>query len=268
MDPARNMSHRASCTTWRNGFCKRMTTASLASLSEGYRAIIFGASGGVGHAVVRSLAADPRCGNIIAASRTATGIAGAESVPFDLECEDSIASCLAKATQEGPLDLIIVATGLLHGAGMKPEKSWRALDADALARSFRVNAIGPALIAKHALEHLPKDRKSVFAALSARVGSISDNRLGGWHGYRSSKAALNMMVRNFALELERRNPLAVCVTFHPGTVDTDLSKPFRSGAKHLFTPEQSAAHLLRVIDRLEPADTGQLIAWDGSVIPY
>lgn len=139
-----------------------------------------------------------------------------------------------------------------------------------MARLYAINAIGPALIAKHMLPLLPRARKSVFAALSARVGSIADNRLGGWHGYRASKAALNQLIRTCAIEMAIKNKRAICVTLHPGTVDTRLSQPFQSGLapERLFTPEVSAARLLDVIDALTPAHSGQLFAWDGQPIPF
>lgn len=151
-----------------------------------------------------------------------------------------------------------------------PEKTLRAIQPEAMARMFAVNTIGPALIAKHWLPRLPKDRRAVFAVLSARVGSIGDNRLGGWHGYRASKAALNMLIANFAIEMRRTHPLAVIVALHPGTVATGLSRPFQSGVApgQLFSPETSAAHLLDVIDRLTPEDSGGFFAWDGTRIPW
>jgi NAD(P)-dependent dehydrogenase (short-subunit alcohol dehydrogenase family) len=153
---------------------------------------------------------------------------------------------------------------------MQPEKTCRAIQAAALAKAFAVNAIGPALVAKHTLPLLARDRKVVFAALSARVGSIADNRLGGWHGYRASKAALNMLVRNFAIELATRNRQAVCVALHPGTVDTGLSGPFQAGVapEKLFAPGQSASALLAVLDAATPERSGTLIAWDGQTIPF
>jgi NAD(P)-dependent dehydrogenase (short-subunit alcohol dehydrogenase family) len=189
---------------------------------------------------------------------------------FTLEDEASIRSAVDTAILDGAPDIVIVATGRLHGYGLQPEKSMRALEADALMESYRINAIGPALIAKHVLPKLPRDRKSVFAALSARVSSISDNRSGGWHAYRASKAALNMLIRNGAIELAVRNPKAVCVTLHPGTVDTDMSKPFLSNVPNekLFSPDVSARHLLGVINDLTPEQTGRLIAWDGRIIDY
>lgn len=248
-----------------------MNAAALTSFAPGYRALVFGAGGGIGRALVAALAADPRCGEVFAAARGA-GASGAKVRPlaFDLEDEASIAEAAAQAAQHGPLDLVIVATGLLHDAAIMPEKSWRALDPAAFERAFRINATGPALIAKHVLGHLPRDRKAAFAALSARVGSIGDNRLGGWHAYRASKAALNMLVRTCAIELARRNPAAVCVTLHPGTVATQLSAPFQAGVapEKLFTPQASASFLLAVLDRLSGADTGKLFAWDGAEIPF
>ncbi len=243
----------------------------LPSLRSGYRALVFGAGGGIGAAFVRALADDPRCGAVFAASRTVRAPVGrAVPLTFALEDEASLAAAVARAAEDGPLDLVIVATGLLHDAQQKPEKTWRALDGTALMRSFQVNAIGPALIAKHALDQLGRDHKAVFAALSARVSSISDNRLGGWHGYRASKAALNMLIKTCALELAVRKPRALCVGLHPGTVDTALSKPFQAGmpAQKLFSTTQSAGALLAVIDGLEPAQSGHLFAWDGQEIPF
>lgn len=249
-----------------------MTDISLGSLQDGYRALVFGASGGVGAAMVRALAADPRCAALHAASRGHPDALPerAEWHAFDLEDEASIVRTVAAATADGPLDLVIVATGMLHDGALRPEKTWRALTRDALVRAFSINAAGPAMIARHALDHLPRGRKAVFAALSARVGSIGDNRLGGWHAYRASKAALNMIVRTCAIELARRNPHAACVTLHPGTVDTALSRPFQSGvaADRLFTADHSARRLLHVIDTLGPADSGKLLAWDGTAIPF
>lgn len=237
----------------------------LASFREPLRALVFGSSGGIGTAFVDLLAAHPRVQIAHAASRSA-----AAPWNFSLEDEASIAAVAAAAAAAGPLDLVLVATGALHGEGLQPEKSWRSLDTVALARAFAVNATGPALIAKHTLGLLRRDAKSAFACLSARVGSIEDNRLGGWHAYRASKAALNMLVRTCAVELRQRNPSALCVALHPGTVDTRLSKPFQGGVDpaRLFTPEHSARAMLGVLDKLTPADSGRLWAFDGQAIPF
>lgn len=188
---------------------------------------------------------------------------------FDLESETSIAAAVDDCVLDGPLHLVVVATGMLHADDVKPEKTWASLTPTALQRAFAVNTIGPALIAKHSLKHLATQGKSVFCALSARVGSISDNRLGGWHAYRASKAALNMLLRTLAIELAMRNKVALCVGLHPGTVHTALSKPFvgASTSARVFSPEFSVDRLLQVIDQLSPADTGRIFAWDGLEIP-
>lgn len=244
----------------------------LPSLRDGYRAVVYGASGGIGAAFVEVLASDPRCGALYTGSRGAPVSTGKlHGFQFDLLDETSIAHAASEIAHPGDtLDLVIVATGVLHSDALRPEKSMRALEADALARSFALNAIGPALIAKHMLPLLARDRKSVFAALSARVGSISDNRSGGWHAYRASKAALNQLIRTCAIELSTKSRSAVCVTLHPGTVDTAMSKPFQAGVatERLFSPATSAGHLLRIIDQLTAADTGGFYAWDGQAIGF
>jgi NAD(P)-dependent dehydrogenase (short-subunit alcohol dehydrogenase family) len=243
----------------------------LNSLRSDYTAAVFGASGGLGAAFVRQLASDPRCKTIFAGARTQSAPM-AKCVPFgfDLTDEPSIARAAETISRDGALDLVVVATGMLHTDTIKPEKGMRWLAPAALAQIHAVNAIGPALVAKHLLPLLPRDRKSVFAALSARVGSISDNQLGGWHGYRASKAALNQFIRTCAIELAVKNRHAVCVTLHPGTADTALSKPFQANmeAGKLSTPDKSVSSLLRVLDGLTPAQSGQFFAWDGSTIAY
>jgi NAD(P)-dependent dehydrogenase (short-subunit alcohol dehydrogenase family) len=187
---------------------------------------------------------------------------------IDIEDEASIALAASTLFNEGVLDLVVVASGLLHTDDLTPEKSYRQLSAAALSRYFSVNATGPALVAKHFLPLLRRDRPAVFAALSARVGSIGDNRIGGWHGYRASKAALNMIVKTLSIELSRTHPEAACVALHPGTVATYLSAPFRSRvpADRLFDADRAARQLLDVIAGLSRADSGEILAWDGSAI--
>jgi len=245
----------------------------LASFGGGLNAAVVGASGGIGSALVEHLANDPSIERLHALSRCrATSLSvAARWIPIDVEDEASIAAAAKTASESGPLDIVVVATGILHnGDGLTPEKTWRALDADAFARVFAINTFGPALVAKHFLPNLARDRKAVFAALSARVGSISDNQLGGWHAYRASKAALNMLIRTFAIELAYRNPSAFCVGLHPGTVDTNLSAPFQGNVPDdkLFTPATAAASLLDVIDSLGNGDSGRLFAWDGRLIEW
>lgn len=235
------------------------------------RAVVWGASGGIGSALVDRLAASGDYGVIHAGSRSPVSPASDAVRPFafDLLDEASIAGAANAIAAEGPVDLVIVATGMLHdAAGYKPEKSFVALAADAMIAAFRINTVGPALIAKHTIQALPRDRRSLFAVLSARVGSIGDNRLGGWHSYRASKAALNMIVTNLAIELRRSRPLAIAVGLHPGTVATALSAPFQQGVAPggLFTPQVSAAHLLAVIDAATDEDSGAVLAWDGQTV--
>jgi NAD(P)-dependent dehydrogenase (short-subunit alcohol dehydrogenase family) len=245
----------------------------LKSLHANANVAVFGASGGIGGAFVEQLAADPSIATVHAFSRTPTEFAHAKvvarSVAYDNE--DALRDAARVASSDQPLDLVIVASGILHRAAeLRPEKSLRELSADSMAEVFSVNTILPAMLAKHFLPCLRREHKTVFAALSARVGSIADNRLGGWVSYRSSKAALNMVLKTLAIEHARRWPESVLVALHPGTVDTGLSKPFSSGVPEnkLFSTAQSASYLLTVMDGLNAADTGGFYAWDGSRIPY
>jgi NAD(P)-dependent dehydrogenase (short-subunit alcohol dehydrogenase family) len=236
------------------------------------RIAVIGASGGIGRAFVEALASDCPDGTIHALSRSPQQSGANVHHHFiDITDEGSIRTASETASRDGPLDLVIVASGILHrDSELQPEKSMGALDPQALCEVFRINAVGPAIAAKHFLPRLRTGHKTVFAALSARVGSISDNRLGGWASYRASKAALNMLVKTLAIEHARRWPDSVVVALHPGTVDTALSKPFSSRvpAERLFTPSQSAGYLLAVIDDLTPAATGGFFAWDGTPIEY
>lgn len=243
----------------------------LSSLQPAANVVVVGASGGLGEALVDALAVDPTIAGVFALSRRP--IAPRQGVSWhhaDITEEATVATAAADiAAESDAIDLVIVATGVLHGPGLQPEKSWRALDPNAMKQVFRINTIGPAIVAKHFLPLLRHDHKAVFAAVSARVGSITDNGLGGWYAYRASKAALNQIIKTASIELARRGPHAVCVGLHPGTVATALSQPFQRGVRpeKLFTPQAAACHLLSVIDRLVPTDTGNIFAWDGQRVP-
>lgn len=227
----------------------------LPSFQPNLHALIVGATGGIGGAFADLLEQD---GAPVTRWSRSTGV--------DLTDPASIDAAAAALTVAP--DLVFIATGVLHGQGLSPEKANSQLSADALATAFAINTIGPALVARAVLPLMPKGRKTVLATLSARVGSISDNRLGGWHSYRASKAALNQLIRTMAIEQARRNPEQIVLALHPGTVDSGLSKPFQKGVKTLFTPEESARHLLQVIDTATPAQSGLLLDWQGTVIPF
>jgi len=225
-------------------------------------AVVIGASGGIGAALVRALEDEGTFDVVHAFARSFDN-----ARHLDLEDEASIAAAAATVASGPAPTLILVASGLLHDGTHCPEKAIADLDPAWLARSFAINAIGPAIVAKHFLPLMPQGR-GVFGVLSARVGSITDNRLGGWYGYRASKAALNMLVRTLAIEEKRRNARAIVVALHPGTVDTALSKPFQGNvaAGHLFDADRAAVQLLDVIDGLKVPDSGKHFAWDGAEI--
>jgi len=233
-------------------------------------ACVFGASGGIGRALCEALAAGG-CERIYAGSRSGIGLQGSAFKPFsfDLQDEPSIAAAAAMMRAEPP-EWVIVATGVLTlPDGTGPERSYKRLESSTMAEVFARNTIGPALIAKHMLPLMPRGSAFTFAALSARVGSISDNRLGGWHSYRASKAALNMLLRNFALEMARTHPDSVIVGLHPGTVDSALSAPFQLGLAEgqLTAPGAAAANLLGVLARLTPAQSGRVFDFRGDEVP-
>ncbi|MFC4256260.1 SDR family NAD(P)-dependent oxidoreductase [Altererythrobacter xixiisoli] len=228
-------------------------------------AVIVGASGGIGAALETALVDE---GAFAAVHGFARSRSGAQHL--DLLDEASIAAAAAHVAQGPAPTLVIVATGLLHEGEHGPEKALRDLDPAWLAQVHAVNAIGPALVAKHFLPIMPRSGRTVFAALSARVGSISDNRLGGWHGYRASKAALNMLIRTIAIEDRRRNDRSIVVTLHPGTVDTALSRPFQANvpAGKLFDPERAALQLLDVVEGIRVIDTGKMFDFEGVEVAF
>ena len=233
---------------------------------EDLNVIVFGSGGGIGSALVESLADMYNVARVFAVSRAPNN--GGPSVT-PLICETYSDDELAKIADSIPnIDLAISALGILHTGSFGPEKSHRNLSLDAMQQVFQVNTFFPAMIAKHILPKMNRDRKTVFAALSARVGSISDNRLGGWYSYRASKAALNMMIKTLAIEHGRRFKQSSVIGLHPGTVDTELSKPFQSNVAEgkLFEPEFSAARLLDVIEKASPDSSGKIFAWDGKEI--
>jgi len=237
------------------------TGSGLRSFGAGGTAVVFGAAGGIGGALVDALQTAGGFKQVVALGRSTTP-------SIDLLDEPSLARAAAFVAGRGELRLVIDATGFLHDERQAPEKSWRQLDAANLARSFAINAIGPALLMKHLLPLLPRSGKAMFATLSARVGSIGDNRLGGWYGYRASKAALNQLVRTAAVELARRAPDAICVALHPGTVATPLSAPFAADGLEVHTPGAAARHLLSVIDQLTPAANGGFFDWRCDPVPW
>ncbi|WP_203293665.1 SDR family NAD(P)-dependent oxidoreductase [Maricaulis parjimensis] len=228
--------------------------------SETGHAVVIGASGGIGSALVAELEAQ---------GWTVTALSRRTSPPLDLLDEASIHAA-AQALKEGgdTIRLIIDATGFLHDDVFSPERSLRELDPDHFARAFALNATGPALLMKHFLPLLPRQGRSVFATLSARVGSISDNRLGGWHAYRASKAALNQILRSVSIEMKRRKPEAICIALHPGTVATRLSEPFSKSGLDVRPPQEAAQDLLRVIAGLGPDDSGGFRDHKGMAISF
>lgn len=247
-------------------------------------ALVTGAGQGLGLALVRALLEQPHCNLVYAACRTphtATALAAlAQAHPQRLRVlaldvtreEDFFIAADTIRRETDRLHLVLNVAGLLHDAarGMRPERRLEDFSADSLMASIAVNTLGPALAAKHFFKLLTHDQRAVFASLSARVGSIADNHLGGWYSYRAAKSAQNQFTRTFAIEAARRAPRLIVVALHPGTVDTALSKPFSASvaADKLFTPAQSAGYLLDVIAPLTAADNGSFRAWDGQTIPW
>ncbi len=229
-------------------------------------AVVVGAGGGLGAALLSNLRQSGMYREVIGLGRSA-------EVQLDYLDEGSIARAAQQIVQAGAeagseLRLLIVASGFLHGEPGQPERSFSHLNAAYLQHVFAINTLGPALVMKHFLPLLPKSGRCVAGFVSAKVGSIGDNALGGWYGYRASKAALNQLVKTAAIELTRRNSQSICVALHPGTVDTALSQPFAKTGLKVRPPEEAAADLLRVLEGLGPADTGCLIDYQGMKLPF
>jgi NAD(P)-dependent dehydrogenase (short-subunit alcohol dehydrogenase family) len=229
------------------------------SLPEGYRALVIGASGAIGSALLQQLQSDPRCALALGVSR--------QSAPgLDLLSEASIASCAQALAALGPFHVVLDATGALTVNGRGPEKRLDELDAVHLLAALQLNAVGPGLLLKHFVPLLASGQRVIWGKLSARVGSIQDNRKGGWFGYRAAKAALNMLLQTASIEVTRRRPLAVLAALQPGTVQSTLSQPFvGDDAMH---PEEAARRLLAVLDALEPTGRAQFVDHQGHSIPW
>ncbi|WP_343345683.1 SDR family NAD(P)-dependent oxidoreductase [Sphingomicrobium sp. XHP0239] len=229
-------------------------------MSDFSQAIVIGAGGGIGGALADA---------IEARGGTARRLGRDSDPSIDFLRPSTIAAAAEALAGDAPYDAVIVASGILHADDFGPEKSYRMLDADVMARVMAINAIGPALVARHFVPLLPRSERFHFAALSARVGSISDNRLGGWYSYRMSKAALNQCIRTLSIELARTHEKGIVAALHPGTVDTSLSQPFQGNVADdkLFTPEHSANALLDVLANLAPADSGGHFDYAGEPVP-
>ena len=230
---------------------------------------VIGSSGAIGRAFVDHYINDLSINSIFSFSRSSIGIDNNKVKHFsiDIENESSIENA-AKSVEEINFDEIIIASGLLHTNEFGPEKSIKDLKADNILKVLNVNTVGPAIIGKHFLPLLNKNNKSVMAFLSARVGSISENKLGGWYAYRASKSALNQIIKTFSIELKRTNPKAIIIGLQPGTVDSELSAPFKRSVSNnkLFSAEYSVSQLLGVIERADESSSGNLISWDGEII--
>jgi NAD(P)-dependent dehydrogenase (short-subunit alcohol dehydrogenase family) len=231
----------------------------MRSLPDGFRAIVIGASGAIGSAFVQQLEGDARCGGVVALHRGSTP-------PIDYDRIEGVEAAAAVLREQPPFDLIIVATGVLHTASFSPERRLADLALPSLEAIFRANTFGPAMVMRHFVPRLGRER-SVMAVLSAKVGSTQDNRLGGWYGYRASKAALNMLLKTAAIETKRTNPAAVLVALHPGTVKSALSRPFR-GDEIGQEPADATAAMLHALDALCPEDSGSFVAYDGQRLPW
>jgi len=244
-------------------------------------ALVVGASQGIGLGFVQHLLQDGRFQRVYGTYRnpdTAAALVALArhhpqlvALPADVTQEATLAQLAADIQAQTPhLHLALYCVGVLHDGAMQPEKSVRQLQADPLIRYFQVNAIGAALLTRYLLPLLKHDQPSVFAAVSAKIGSIGDNRAGGWYGYRASKAALNMFIKTAAIEYSRKSPHTTLALLHPGTTNTRLSEPFQRGVppEKLFPVARTVAQLMAIIDGLEPAHSGDFFNWDGNLLPW
>ena len=242
----------------------------LSSFGEKLNIAIIGATGGIGNALIQQFSNNDKVYKIYSFSRKKLDSLDKNThwVQLDITNEDSIQAAITNV-KDIKFDIIINATGILNVGETSPERSLRDIQFKNFEQVFAVNTIGAALIMKHFLPLLNRERKSVFGNLSARVGSISDNQLGGWYAYRASKAALNMLIKTASIEIARRNKSAIIIGLHPGTVDTKLSKPFQSNVPNdkLFSPEFSAQSLIHVINKIDLENTGKCFDWNGQEIP-
>lgn len=229
-----------------------------------HKVIIIGSTGGIGSALYNSFGKDISVTEIIGAGRSRKA-----DYSIDYGNEQSISN-MAQSLKDRDFNptIILIATGYLSEETKRPETQISQFSSDWAQKNYLLNMIGPSLIAKHLLPLMPRDKDIFFGILSAKVGSISDNALGGWYSYRASKAALNMMIKNLSIEWKRKNILSRIVALHPGTVDTDLSKPFQKNVPHdkLFTPEYSAERLKEVLLQCNPENSGKLLSWNGDII--
>ena len=236
-------------------------------------AVVIGAGGGLGAALVRQASQNGQVDGSSGAYRSVLPLGRHTQPPLDYTDEASLAAAArwvaAQCAESGAeLRLLVVASGFLHGEPGQPERSWAHLDAAYLNHVLAINTIGPALVMKHFFPLLPKTGRCVAGFVSARVGSIGDNALGGWYGYRASKAALNQLVKTASIELTRRNKESICVALHPGTVDTPLSQPFAKTGLKVRPPDEAARDLLAVLDGLVASDTGGLVDYRGQRLPF
>ena len=252
---------------------KRVMDTHLSNFTDNLNIAIIGSTGGIGSNILSLLLQDMKVEKLYSFSRNVHDIENNKlvKVKLDISSQTSINNAIESLESDLKFDIILVTTGILHDEeNLQPEKSLRDINKENFERVFEINTIGPALIMRYFLPKLKREEKSIFAAISARVGSISDNTLGGWYAYRASKAALNMLIKNASIEMARRYKEAAVIGLHPGPVDTGLSEPFQGNVPpgKLFTPEYSGKKMLEVINKTTAQQTGKIFAWDGTEIPY